>query len=262
MLTIRPARAGDHAAYVRLFAELGVPDPVPGPQRFAEALVPQMRVACSASDEVVGYVSWRPYGAVAHVIQIAVDAQLRGRRIGEQLLMHVAGEARAAGCTRWYLNVKRDNHPAIRLYERCGLRFELESVLMKIVWTCVPALEVRAHLAEPGDDVAIAARFGMPVERIAMFRARPAYRLVTVRDDAAVIAFAAFDPSFPGAATFCAARPDLAASLLAAMRAHADPRFEFVRVTVEGNRALADAVLALGAERTFEILRLGAPLDP
>src|SRR5205085_11148428 len=103
-MLIRPARADDHPAYARLFAELGIPDPVPGPQRFAETIVPQMHVACE-HDEVIAYVSWRPYGAVAHVIQIAVDPRLRGRRIGEQLLMHVAGEARAAGCTRWYLNV-------------------------------------------------------------------------------------------------------------------------------------------------------------
>jgi hypothetical protein len=44
------------------------------------------------------------------------------------------------------------------------------------------------------------------------------------------------------------------------MRAWADPRYDFVRVTVEGNRPLAEAVLGIGAELTFEILRLSSPL--
>jgi GNAT superfamily N-acetyltransferase len=259
MLTIRPARADDYAAYVRLFAELGVPDPVPSAPRFAEALVPQMHVACE-SDEVVAYGSWRPYGAIAHVIQIAVDPQHRGRRIGEQMLRHIAGEARTAGCTRWYLNVKRDNQSAIKLYERVGFRFELESVVMKIAWRCVPDLAVHGGLAEPSEDAEIAARFGVVLERIATFRARAGYRLVVVRDGTGIVAFAAFDPGFPGAATFCAAQPELAASLLAAMRAYADPQFDFTRVSVEGDRALADAVIALGAEVTFEVLRLSADL--
>lgn len=244
---------------MRLFAELGVPDPVPDLARFNERLVPQMWVACRPTgSEVVGYITWRPYGATAHVIQLAVDPGLRGQRIGERLLEHVRGEARAAGCTRWYLNVKRDNVSALRLYDRVGLRFELESVAMKIAWANVPAATVRHQLADVAADATIAAQFGLPAERIAMFRTR-GFSLVTLLDDSdALVGFAGFDPSFPGAASFCAARPDLAPALLAAMRAYADPAFDHVRVTVEGNRALADAVLALGAELTFELLRLSA----
>jgi GNAT superfamily N-acetyltransferase len=252
-MVIRPARPDDYAAYLRLFPELGVPDPVPSEQRFVEALVPQMRIACSDTGDVVGYVTWRPYGAIAHVIQIAVDGAVRGQRVGERMLDHVRGEARAAGCTRWYLNVKRDNTPALRLYDRVGFRYELESVAMSIAWARVPEVATDGALAEPTDDAAIAARFAIPVERLATFRGR-GFRIVVVREDD-IVAFAAFDPRFPGAATFSAARPELAA-----MRVHADPQYDYVRVTVEGDRALADAVLALGAHLTFEILRLGAPL--
>ena len=256
-VVIRAARADDYAAYVSLFGELGIPDPVPSAPRFDEAVRPLMRVAAIAGD-VVGYVTWRPYGALAHVVQLAVAPAVRGRRIGERLLEHVRGEARAAGCTRWYLNVKRDNHPALRLYERCGLRLEHESFALKIAWERVPPLDVSERLAARDDDAAIAARFEIPVERLASFRARSAYRLVTVRDGADIVAFAAFDPTFPGAATFCATRPEHAHALLAAMRRHADPAYDFVRISVEGDRALADAVIALGAELVFEILRLGA----
>ncbi len=280
MVEIRPARADDYDAYVGLFGELGLPDPVPTRERFAEAQVPMMRVAAD-DGAVVGYVTWRPYGPVAHVVQLAVDRARRGQRIGEMLLEHVRGEARAAGCKSWYLNVKRGNTPALRLYERVGLRYELEATAMKLPWAnalIASAVDtggaggLSGGLADPAEDATIAARFGMPVERLETFRARGGFQLVVVRDagvprdgvvarDAGdVVAFAVFAPTFPGAAVFCADRPALAGALLEAIRAWADPRYDFVRVTVEGDRPLAEAVLAMGAELTFEILRLSSLL--
>jgi GNAT superfamily N-acetyltransferase len=260
-VTIRPARADDYAAYTRLFAELEIPDPVASEEKFAQALVPVMQMACAPSGEVVGFVSWRTYGTLVHVMQVAVDREIRGQRVGERLLEHVRGAARAAGCQRWYLNVKRDNAPALRLYERCGFRFELETVATKIRWAQVPARETRGSLVAADEDAVVSARYHMPLERLAMFRARATTRMVALRDAAgAIIGFTPFDVVFPGCAAFCADRPDLAAALLAEMRAHADPQVDFVRVTIEGNRPLADAVLSLGAELVFEILRLSAEL--
>src|SRR5688572_15754371 len=232
-MTIRPARPEDYAAYVRLFGELAIPDPVPSAARFV-TLAEAMRVACDDAGEVVGYITWRPYGALAHVVQVAVDREHRGRRIGERLLDRVREEARAAGCTRWYLNVKRDNAPALRLYERAGFAFELESVVMSLAWARLPRIDVRDELATPADDAAIAARFRIPVERIATFRARGSFRMVIVRDDAAeIVAFAPFDPAFPGVPALSAARPELAHAVLEAVRRHADPAIDFVRITVE-----------------------------
>lgn len=258
MVAIRAATADDYDAYVRLFGELAIPDPVPTRERFVEAQVPVMRVAVDGHD-VVGYVTWRPYGKLVHVVQLAVDRERRGERIGEQLLEHVRGEARGVGCERWYLNVKRDNVPAHRLYARVGLRLELDAHAMKLAWDKAPRVAVMGGLADPAEDAAIAAHFGLPVERLTTFRERGGFQLVVVRDPD-VVAFAVYAPAFPGAALFCADRPALAPALLEAMRAWADPRYDFVRVTVEGNPPLAEAVLALGAELTFEIQRLSSPL--
>ena len=147
-IVIRAGADSDYAAFTRLFGELAIPDPVPAPDTFAQAIVPILRVACDG-DAVIGYVMWRPYGELAHVTQLAVDPVHRGRRVGEELLRFAAGEARAAGCRRWYLNVKRDNTPALRLYERCGLAQELESWAMKITWDRVPRSEVIDELAGP-----------------------------------------------------------------------------------------------------------------
>ncbi|HSN25339.1 MAG TPA: hypothetical protein VLT45_03610, partial [Kofleriaceae bacterium] len=138
----------------------------------------------------------------------------------------------------------------------------------KLAWANVAAgaTATMGGLADPAEDAAIAARFGMPVERLAAFRARGGFQLVVVREGEPsgrgrdVVAFAAFAPAYPGAATFCAERPELAGGLLEAMRPWADPRYDFVRVSVEGDRPLAEAVLAMGAELTFEIWRLSSLL--
>jgi GNAT superfamily N-acetyltransferase len=260
MVEIRAARADDYADFTRLFAELEIPDPLPTPDRFVASIVPVMSVA-TLDDQVVGFVTWRQYGDLAHVMQVAVDRHVRGQRIGQQLLDHARAAARTAGCTRWYLNVKRDNTSAIRLYTRCGLTLELESTLLKLEWARAPRVDaVNASLATADEDAEIAARFNLPLERIQMFRGRPTFRMITLRDAAGtLIAFAPFDPTFPGTPTLCAASPDLAPVLVEAIRLHADSQFDFVRLCIEGNRALTDALMSLGAEVMFEILRLSAP---
>lgn len=166
--------------------------------------------------------------------------------------------ARNAGCTRWYLNVKRDNTSAIKLYTRCGLTLELESTLLRLAWARAPRVDgIHELLATPDEDAEIAARFNVPLERIRKFRDR--MPLIVLRDQGALVAFASFDPAFPGTPTFCAATPDLAPALVEADRHHADPQFDFVQFCVEGDRALTNALIAVGAEVVFELLRLSAP---
>lgn len=255
---IRSARDDDYSHFVRLFGELAIPDPLPSAERFAAAIVPLMSVALLDGD-VVGFVTWRRYSEIAHVMQLAVDRHVRGQRIGQRLLEHARDAARAAGCTRWYLNVKRENTSAIRLYERCGLAFELEATVLKLDWARIPRVEgVVEELAT--DEAEIATRFDLPLDRIKMFSARGTMRMIVLRDEAgALIAFAPFDPTFPGTPMLHAARPELAPALVEAIRHHADPQFDFVRLCIEGDRALTDALKAMGGELVFEILRLSAP---
>ncbi|HEY5921474.1 MAG TPA: ribosomal protein S18-alanine N-acetyltransferase [Kofleriaceae bacterium] len=57
-----------------------------------------------------------------HILAIATHPDLRGRGIARQLLDHVIGVARAAGCSLATLEVRRSNTPAIALYERAGFK--------------------------------------------------------------------------------------------------------------------------------------------
>jgi hypothetical protein len=82
--------------------------------------------------------------------------------------MHQAAvRARAAGCTSWYLNVKKDNTAAISLYELCGLRTSFESVLFTLAWTDLARLPAGSAAAatevEPSSDCVVEDAFALPL---------------------------------------------------------------------------------------------------
>lgn len=56
----------------------------------------------------------------AHINNLAVFPDLRGRGIGTALLRHALEEARRLGAVRATLEVRASNGPARRLYERLG----------------------------------------------------------------------------------------------------------------------------------------------
>lgn len=57
-----------------------------------------------------------------YIDDLCVDEALRGQGIGRQLYEAVLGFARENGCYNVTLNVWTCNGPAMRFYERCGLK--------------------------------------------------------------------------------------------------------------------------------------------
>lgn len=55
-----------------------------------------------------------------HINTIAVDARMRRRGLATALMKHLLAEAAASGAHRTFLEVRRSNLPAQRLYERLG----------------------------------------------------------------------------------------------------------------------------------------------
>ena len=123
---------------------------------------------------------------------------------------------------------------------------------------CLSAGPLLPVTPSPADDVELAARLGIDIERIAVLRRRPGVALVALLDGSAPVAFGAFDPAFPGIYPACVASPDVARSLLEACRPHA--RHDHANVTVEGNRALYAALSAAGAELRHALYRMGASI--
>jgi GNAT superfamily N-acetyltransferase len=263
--TSRLATAADYPIFTRLFPELGVPDPTPTLDHFTTHMLPRVVLLLEA-DAPIAYGFWQLYGKRAHVVHVVVDREARNRSAGRALIAAMRDHVIEEGASRWYLNVKRDNAAAIRLYERVGFHVALESAAMRIAWGDVSSLHgPKAAAFTPDaarDDAAIAARFAIDVERIGLLRARGCV-LAAMRDDAAITAFTAFDPAFPGAYPFRVTRPELARPLLDALKPHARmDRFDFIRITVEGDAPLKQALTAAGAETSFEILQMEALLTP
>ena len=53
---------------------------------------------------------------------VTVDAFAEGRGAGRALIDAAAAEARRLGCDRLWLITTNDNTPALRFYQRCGMR--------------------------------------------------------------------------------------------------------------------------------------------
>ena len=182
-ITIRPATAADHAAFVRLFPALGVDDPLPAPERFAADIAPGMLVAESAAG-VVGYLYMQTLRGVGYVRQVVVDAAARRLGLGERLMRRAAADLAAAGCARWCLNVKPDNAAALALYARLGLAVRYRSTVLRTPWAAArlpaPHAEVTVRAPTPDEERAAESAFALSPGLLADAGARPG-RLVRNR---------------------------------------------------------------------------------
>lgn len=71
-------------------------------------------------DKVVGYYDAWFMGDEAHLLNIAVASRVRGKGFGGRLLDDALDEARRAGCAAMYLEVRKSNEIAKRLYATRG----------------------------------------------------------------------------------------------------------------------------------------------
>ena len=77
-------------------------------------------LVAEAADEVVGYAGMWVIIDEAHITNIAIDPEQRGKRLGEELMRRMMALAIAHGAERMTLEVRVSNLPAQRLYEKLG----------------------------------------------------------------------------------------------------------------------------------------------
>lgn len=263
---IRRASADDYSAYVAMFRELEIEDPIPSAARFTGELLAKILIYERAGTPI-GYVLFDRLAANGYVRNLVVSPGARGGGIGAALMTAAAAELRTRGADdQWHLNVKVDNTAAIRLYERLGMRVEHASTALRLAWAHVDQLpadtapvSVLPVAAEEDDDVERA--LGILSGRIQMNRARAGVVLRQLRDERlAPVGFACFDPAFPGAFPFRVARPALARTLLDALAPHARPGDLDLQLVIEDDDALTEALIAAGAEVRLRLLHYAGPL--
>jgi N-acetylglutamate synthase-like GNAT family acetyltransferase len=136
MVSIRPYRPTDHGACRQLWAELiehhqdlygdpgfGGHDPGSAFEEYLTRLdLSGLWVAEHPSDGVVGLVGLRLKGRAGEVEPVVVGQAHRGQGIGQELLTHVAEEARRRGLQNLMISPVSRNVSAIRCFHAAGYR--------------------------------------------------------------------------------------------------------------------------------------------
>src|SRR5512134_3398349 len=138
-LSIRPALAADYKAFARLFDELETGDPTPDIGVFNDHMLGDTLIATDASCEVAGYAYWQIFGGACYVRQLVTSPAHRRLGVARGLLDRIATAGRERGATRWQLNVKLGNEPALRLYESLGFARTYETIVLRLPWANIAA---------------------------------------------------------------------------------------------------------------------------
>ncbi|MCA2978895.1 MAG: GNAT family N-acetyltransferase [Myxococcaceae bacterium] len=251
----------DYEAFTRLFPLLRVDDAAPSRARFGAELAPTT-VVVEMGGDVVAYAWFQAFADEGIVRHLVVSPSAQGRGVGRALLSEVARRLRVQGLSRWALNVKPDNLPALALYRRLGFVEAYRSVSLRFGWPLVDGLPARPAVSvgpvQPGDDARVEAAVRVPRGTLATHRALPGRLLCGAWEGGRVVGAAVFLPAFPGAYPFRAGDLEVARALLDGVRPAATS--PVMNVVVEGQPTLADALVGHGAVVTLELVHLEGAL--
>jgi GNAT superfamily N-acetyltransferase len=259
---IRRAALEDYSSFARLFPELFVDDPVPGPQVWATTYVPSTWIAARGV-EVLGYCYCQHYAETGYVRNIVVAPPARKLGVGRALMQVTADELRANGKRGWRLNVKADNVAALALYGRLGMTRKYGSYSFRLSWSALSALpagSASVRTLTDARDATFEALFDLPGGQLASARSLGRILLEAVAtSEQPPVGLAVFDPRFPGAFPFRVTELGAVTPLLAAMR-QLVPNDEYVNLVAEDDERLVALLQRVGASLRHEIAHLTGAL--
>ncbi len=264
---VRPGRPEDHAVFARLFLELGVDDPPPPASVWAAELAPRALLA-EGPLGVAAYAVAESLGAFGYVGQLVVAPSARGQGLGRTMMAHLAEHLRAQGCSRWGLNVKRDNVPALALYASFGMRPVREATTLRVTRAHLAALptaspEGRLVPVAPEDCGALTEAFRMMPGKLAGFVRRASHQLLGLIDTRApgrpwlgLMDLRAGPTLFP----FFAVSPAHARTLLEDAFRRVGEGVSSLNVALTDDAPLVRLLRDAGAETRLETFELQGPL--
>jgi len=264
-MALRSATPQDYAAFARLFLELGVREEPPPAEVWAAELVPLAWVH-DGPQGPAAYMVADVLGDLGFVGQLVVDTSARGQGLGRRMMEAAAAHFRARGCTRWGLNVKRDNTVALALYGSFGMRPRREAfslIVSPAQVEALPAAPAGLEVVPVGEAewAPLTEAFRMMPEKLARFAKRTGHQLLRLAQAGApeplrlgVMDLRRGGVPFP----FFAATPGHARALLE----DAFRRFggEDLQVVVTDDAPLVEVLKGAGAHVEMETLELQGPL--
>jgi GNAT superfamily N-acetyltransferase len=270
MPTIRSAESTDYPSFARMFPELAVDEPVPPEDRFRASFLPGTLIA-EQHGRAVGYAYTEVLGELCYIRNLVTAPEARRSGVAAALMREVLMRAHAASCTRWCLNVKPDNEPAVRLYEKLGFLPQYEGETLRVTWSAIDERAPHGSAAfelAPDDELAFEEALGVERGLLGSRRKKGALILATGTSSAPA-AIVCFDQQFPGGYPFKARAAAEAGSLLRAMHARRAAIIDCgswrelgVQIFVQDAPMLRDLLLSLGAAPVLRILHMAAPLPP
>jgi ribosomal protein S18 acetylase RimI-like enzyme len=258
-VTIRRATIADYGAFAALFPELGIDDPLPGPEVWASAYVPFTRVA---GDAVLGYCYTEELDDTGYVRNVVVAPGARRRGVGRALMETTARQLREAGKTSWRLNVAPQNAAALALYESVGLTTLYASRAVRLPWASareLPSSHAEVRELPRAGDADVEASFALPRGQLTAARGAGRVVLVAAAEDRPYVGVAVLAPAFPGAFPFRVRAPEIARPLVEAMRPRAAPGAH-VNLVVDDDEDLVRLFVEAGGEVRGDFLHLGGRL--
>jgi ribosomal protein S18 acetylase RimI-like enzyme len=261
---IRAATLEDYEVFTRLFAELGIDDPIPSRSRYASELLPRMFMATEDA-QVVGYALHEKLDGVGYVRNLVTAPEHRGRGIGRALMQHLRHFFEDHGASLWCLNVEPTNTAAVGLYRRCGLEVAYEARALRLAMNAVlerdpSAPDVDVRTIDPSLDTQLERRFGLIAGQLASARTKAGRDVLVFSVAGQPVGLAVFDSSFPGAYPFKLEQPRLVPAALAYFRRRAPPHARWIQVVVEDDDALAADLIARGATLAVHFVHMRGQL--
>lgn len=263
-LHIRPATPDDYPAFVTLFPELRVDDPVPDVEEWTRDIATATWIAQSG-EQVVGYCYCQELDGIGYVRNLVTAGAARRQGIGTALMGAVRSRLIARSCKRWCLNVDPKNLPAVALYRRLGFVERYQSVALRFPWDLIDSIRLAPTVAtvgllSPNDDARVEGAMELAPGILGKNRNRGYVNLVA-EGAGGTLGVASFEPGFPGAFPFRSRRPDVALQMLRSAKQYALPQFSYMQVVIENDRALADLLIGAGATVRLEFVHYEGSLE-
>ncbi len=210
------------------------------------------------SKDFLGYYRIGVYGKEGHVYRIGVHPNFRRKKLGSVLLERSMTQLEKAGCTEYFLYVRADNEPAVKLYEKYGFEKEVDSHQFICPFKLLKGTpRGNCRHVEWGEVQLVCLRFELNPIRIQQYFGQEDQHVLIFEVNRQQMGFARLTPSFPGAFPFIVKDSEYALDFIGHLKEHiTNPEFDYVRLTFDGQPRLVEKLTQEKLTLNYKLLKM------